>query len=92
MWKSTPDGVILPVKLTPKSSRDEIIGWENGELRVRISAVPEKGQANAHLIKFLSKVFKVPKSRISILQGETSRHKVLLLTGVKTLPQISQYQ
>ena len=86
MWKITADGIILPVKLVPKASRNEIVGWENDELKVRINAVPEKGKANAELIKFLSKTFKIPKTQFTIVQGETNRHKLLCITGVQALP------
>lgn len=81
MWISTPEGVVLPVKLIPGAGRDEIAGWENDALKVRITAVPEKGKANAHLIKFLAKTLKVPKSAITIMQGEKNRQKTLLIKG-----------
>lgn len=86
MWKKSSEGIILPVKLTPKSSKNEIIGWENGFLKIKISAVPEKGQANAELIRFLSKIFSLPKTSITILSGETSRQKMILLKGLDSLP------
>lgn len=79
MWKSTPEGVVLFVKIIPNAGRDEIIGWEDEVLKVRITSVPEKGKANAHLIKFLSKSFKVSKSSISIIKGEKNRLKTLLV-------------
>ncbi|MCB1080313.1 MAG: DUF167 domain-containing protein, partial [Chlamydiia bacterium] len=46
---------------------------------VRLTAAPEKGKANESLITILSKHFKIPKSAITILKGETSRHKVVQL-------------
>ncbi|MFT4551488.1 MAG: hypothetical protein ACI9S8_000101 [Chlamydiales bacterium] len=81
MLKEHPKGVIILVKVTPKSGKNLITGWENDELKVRLNAVPEKGAANAELIKFLSKTFKLPKSRIILLRGDTSRHKQILLEG-----------
>lgn len=79
MWKSTPEGVLLNVKLIPNAGRDEITGWENDILKVRITAVPEKGKANAHLIRFLAKAFNISKSSISIVKGEKNRMKTLLV-------------
>ena len=70
------------VKLTPKASHNRI-GEEkilpNGksQLMVYVTAVAENGKANEALIKLLAKYFKLPKSRIYIFQGETSRNKVI---------------
>ncbi|MCB1559420.1 MAG: DUF167 domain-containing protein [Alphaproteobacteria bacterium] len=46
-------------------------------LKVSVTAVPEKGKANQSLIKLLSKHWKIPKSEIEIIKGETERHKIL---------------
>lgn len=86
MYKHTPDGIVLSVKVIPNAGFDEITGWEQGALKVRITSIPEKGKANQHLIKFLSKAFRVPKSKISLLKGETSRNKVLFFKEVAQLP------
>lgn len=82
MLKETKEGVILPVKVVPRASKNSITGWENDELKVRLNAVPEKGEANEELIAFLAKTWKLPKSSIGIHSGETSRHKKLLLRGM----------
>jgi uncharacterized protein len=80
--KETKEGVILPVKVVPRASKNSITGWKNDELKVRLNAVPEKGEANEELIAFLAKTWKIPKSALSIYSGETSRHKKLLVRGV----------
>ena len=54
----------------------------NDELKVRVTAAPEKGQANKAVIDILSKSFKVGKSKVVLQHGETSRHKKFLLTGI----------
>lgn len=72
----------LKVKVIPKASCNQIAGWENEELKVRLKAVPEKGEANECLISFLSEVLNIPKSRIAIISGQTSRHKRLLFSGL----------
>lgn len=69
----------IAVKVIPKASRNEVVGWEGEVLKVRLTAAPEKGKANESLITILSKHFKIPKSAITILKGETSRHKVVQL-------------
>ncbi|MBS3903478.1 MAG: DUF167 domain-containing protein [Anaplasmataceae bacterium] len=73
---------VLLVKVLPKTSKEEIVGWENGELKIRLKAVPEKGAANQALIAFLSKILKVPKQTIRLVRGETGRHKRLEISGM----------
>lgn len=73
--KETPDGVILSVKIIPKSSKNEIVGWEGDYLKIRINAVPKDGEANEALINFLAKFFGIAKSSIKLLSGQTSRLK-----------------
>ena len=70
---------ILPVLAVPKSPRSEIIGIVESEgkrwLKIKVAAPPEDGKANAELIKFLARHFKCPKSALTLVSGETSRHK-----------------
>lgn len=78
----------LRIFLQPKASRDQIIGLHDEELKVTITAPPIDGQANAHLLKFLSKAFKVPKSAIQLEKGELSRHKQVFISAPKQLPSV----
>lgn len=78
--------LILHCQLQPKAASDEIVGLHGERLKVRITAPPVDGKANEHLIKWLSKLFKVSKSHISILQGETGRLKTLLILAPFQLP------
>lgn len=80
----------LRIFLQPKASRDHIAGVHDGELKISITAPPVDGQANAHLIKFLSKTFKVPKSAIVLEKGELSRHKQILIPAPKVIPPLIQ--
>lgn len=88
MLQQTNEGILLKVKIIPKASRSEIVGWENGELKIRIAAIPEKGEANIELVRFLSKQLGIGKSKIELVKGQTSRHKCLCLKGV-TLKEVS---
>jgi uncharacterized protein len=66
----------LTLKVIPKSSRNEIVGLlEDGSLKLKIAAAPEKGKANAAICEFLASEFDVPKRNVEILRGETSSIK-----------------
>ncbi len=66
----------IRVKVKPNAKKDEIKKIENNYYEVRVTVVPEKGKANKRVVEMLSKHFKVPKSKIKLLRGETSREKV----------------
>lgn len=71
-------GIIVKLKISPNASKNEIIKTEDG-VKVKITAQPVDGKANKCLIEFLSKTFKVPKTSIEIIKGETSKEKTLLI-------------
>lgn len=85
-WSRRADGVELHLRLTPKSSRDSLEGFETRAdgacvLKARVRAVPEDGKANDALIALVSKQLKHPASRIKLAAGATARQKTLLLEG-----------
>ena len=57
-------------------------------LKVRITAPPVDGKANQHLIKFLARQFKVRKSQLELISGETSREKRFRISNPEHLPEI----
>ncbi|WP_343502982.1 DUF167 domain-containing protein [Alloyangia pacifica] len=67
-------GTVLELRVTPKASRNEI-REEEGQIRVYVTTVPENGKANEAVIKLLSKALGVPKSRLTLIRGATSRDK-----------------
>jgi len=69
------DGAEIAVLVTPKASRDRIV-VEEGQIRVYVTTVPEDGKANAAVQKLLAKALGVPKSRLTLIRGQTSRDKV----------------
>ncbi|HDR1415611.1 TPA: YggU family protein [Pasteurella multocida] len=77
----------LRIFLQLKASKDQIVGLHGNELKITITAPPIDGQANAHLLKFLSKTFKVPKSSIVLEKGELNRHKQILIPNPKVIPE-----
>ncbi len=77
------EAILVVVKLTPKSSKNRILGWEMGVLRVAVQAAPEKGLANQQLIEFLAETLHVAKKKITLVRGETSRLKTLRIEGIE---------
>ena len=75
---------ILNIRLQPGSSKNTITGHTDGVLHIKITTRPEKGKANESLIKYLSNLLGIPKSRIEIQKGTTSRNKILLIDGLST--------
>lgn len=75
-------GVRLHLFIQPKSSKNEIVGPHNGELKVKITAPPIDGRANEGLIEFLSDFFDLPKRAIVLVKGDTGRHKTVDILGV----------
>lgn len=69
------------VRVVPRSSKNEL-RWEGDALKVRLTAPPVDGAANAALLKFLSARLKLPQSALQIVQGATSRQKVIQIDGM----------
>ena len=68
-------GTEFQVRVTPRAGRNAVVA-DDRSLRVYVTAVPEGGKANAAVVKLLSKAIGVPKSRLRLVRGETSRDKV----------------
>ena len=80
--RETPNGIILDIKTQPGASRDECVGLQGDALKIRVTAPPVDSAANKAVVKFLSKMIRIPKSQITIIKGKTSRQKQILLSGL----------
>ncbi|HKJ76248.1 MAG TPA: DUF167 family protein [Gammaproteobacteria bacterium] len=80
------DDLVVAVRVQPRAGRDRIDGPHGGRLKVRITAPPVDGKANAHLVRFLAKTFGVAKGAVAVEAGATGRDKRLRIHGPKTLP------
>jgi len=68
----------LRIKVIPKSPKTEIVGeLDDGTIKIRVAAPPEKGKANAELIKCLAKHFGINKSDIKIISGKSEPLKLV---------------
>ncbi|MCB1678605.1 MAG: DUF167 domain-containing protein [Halioglobus sp.] len=74
--------VRLPVKVLPGSSHNAIAGWLEDTLRVKVSAPPERGRANATVEALLARSLGLSASAVSVVSGKTSAHKVVAITGL----------
>jgi uncharacterized protein (TIGR00251 family) len=82
------DALTLSCHIQPKSSRDEIVGLYGDSVKIRITAPPVDGKANAHLIKILAKLFGVSKSAVTITSGKSGRTKVVRIEDPDKLPEL----
>lgn len=82
----TADGLVLRLYIQPKASRDSIIGLHGDELKIAITAPPIDGKANAHLVKYLAKQFRVAKSQVVVEKGELGRHKQVKIIDPQQIP------
>jgi uncharacterized protein (TIGR00251 family) len=85
-WRSVAGGVLVTLRVTPNAGADRIDGAETRDdgttvLRVRVTAVPDKGKANAAVIALLAKAVGVPKSAITLVSGDTARTKTVRVAG-----------
>lgn len=78
--------LILHCRLQPKSSRDEFVGAQGDALKIRITAPPVDGKANAHLTAFVAEAFGVAKSQVTLEKGELGRSKRLRIRSPTQIP------
>ena len=71
--ESTPEGIVIAVRVVPRAGRSGVAGTRDGALLVRLNAPPVEGAANAELIDVLADTLGVPKRAVTILSGERSR-------------------
>jgi len=72
----------IAVHVTPKSGRDEVVGWRGTELAVRVTAPPEGGKATAAVCKVIASSLRIAKTKVQVVRGDTARHKVLDIEGI----------
>jgi uncharacterized protein len=76
----------IPIRLTPNAPKNAIEGWVEDAsgarwLKVKVTAVPEDGKANAMLLKFLAKTWKIAPSKLELVAGDTQRLKRVKYLG-----------
>ena len=85
-WRYSTQGVCVALRVTPRGGRDDIDGIEtlaNGRavLKIRVRAIADGGEANRAVMELMAKALGVPKERVRILSGATSRLKQIAIDG-----------
>jgi len=80
--QGSEDGVVISVYVQPRASKNEVVGLQGDELKLRLTSPPVEGAANKLCREFLAKLLGVAKGQVSLVAGDKSRHKRLLVRGV----------
>jgi uncharacterized protein len=80
--RACDEGVLLHVLVQPRASRNEVVGVQGGELKIRLTSPPVEGAANRLCCDYLAGLCGVPRSQVTLLAGHRSRHKRLLVQGL----------
>jgi uncharacterized protein len=77
----TAGAVTFAVKVHPRAKKNAITGELGDALKLSLTTPPADGRANQACIEFLAKLLKVPRSSVTIASGQTSRNKIIRVTG-----------
>ncbi len=76
-----PDRLELQVWVQPRARSSEIVGWQDDALKIKLSVPPVEGRANQACVALLADYLGVAKGQVSLLRGEKSRRKTLVIQG-----------
>jgi uncharacterized protein len=87
MVQDSPEGALISVWAKPRASKSRVIGRRDDgkgqtQLEVALAAPPVDGAANQELLEFIARALKVGKSRVELVRGESSRLKVVRISGI----------
>ncbi|MGH7391872.1 MAG: DUF167 domain-containing protein [Candidatus Rokuibacteriota bacterium] len=82
MGRTASDGARVAVRVQPRASRDEVLGWRDGVLRVRVTAPPVEGAANGAVVALVAGALGVKPSAVRLIRGQTGRHKLVSVAGL----------
>ena len=78
-----PDPSIrLHLRVAPGAGRSAVVGRYGRGWKVRVAPAPERGRANAELIRFLAETLTIPRDHVAVVGGSVGRDKVVALEGV----------
>ena len=80
--RDSAEGVVLTLKVIPRSSITALAGIQAVALKLKVTAPPVDSAANAEVIRFLAEILDVPRGTVQLLRGATSRHKQVRVLGL----------
>jgi uncharacterized protein (TIGR00251 family) len=80
--KESPNGITFSIQVVPRASKCEVTGIVNDALKIRLTAPPVDGKANEECLRYLSGLLGVARNRLTIVSGQTSRKKSILISGM----------
>ena len=80
--RDAPGGVSFAIKVHPRAKKNAITGELGGALKLALTAPPVEGKANEACIEFFANLLKVPRSSITIAAGQSSRNKIIRVSGL----------
>lgn len=80
--KESKKGLTFDIQVVPHAARSGIAGWQEGVLKIRVTAQPQEGAANEACIQLLARELGLRKSRLSIFAGQKSRRKTILAEDI----------
>lgn len=85
--RQAPEGVVLALKVVPRSAANGIAGVQADALRVRVTAPPVDSAANEEVVRFLAGTLGVPRGAVRLVRGAAGRHKQVLVLGA-SMPRV----
>ena len=82
MSQQPQPATVLKVRVQPRASRSQVLGYDGQTVRVRVTAPPEDGKANDAVVALLAEALGVPRSRVRILRGHAARNKLVSVEGL----------
>ena len=73
---------VIAVKVVPRAAKDEIVGWLDGALKVRVQAPPQEGRANRALEALLAEALNLKKNAVTVAAGQSSARKRVAISGL----------
>ncbi|AEH45630.1 protein of unknown function DUF167 [Thermodesulfatator indicus DSM 15286] len=83
MLEKYEKGFLLSIYLQPKAKKEEIVGFYQEALKIKVKSPPVDGKANEALISFLAKKLGLSKKNLKLLAGFTSKHKKVYIEGLE---------
>jgi uncharacterized protein (TIGR00251 family) len=81
--RETEKGLVIQVRVLPRSSRCEVVGIQDGALKIKITSPPLEGKANDECVRFLADQLRIKKSQIEIVSGHRARKKTVAISDLK---------